>query len=323
MSADQERGTGFPKLNDSCFNAHLSSFMSADCVKPARTLFFQNMKVLVTGGSGYLGKHIVEYFGADDFSRRTGCDVLNSQDLGAIRDYDVVIHLAAYLDKSPEAADETFLTNVDGTINVLKHIKKDAAFIFASTKDVYGRFADNHQTVPETCQTLYSGQSALEWSKLIAERYVEYYAHVNHFRACIFRLSTVYPPKSEGNLPNFVGHFAEAINLGERLRLPGGGKPKRDLLHVSDMSLACESFIDSVIRHGLYNLGGGRENAVTLSQLVEKMEEVSGLQAVISQDDPLPDPVPMNYISDLSRITQELDWKPKMDLSEGLQTLFQ
>lgn len=270
-----------------------------------------------------MGTRIVDHFGADDLSRRKGRDILNSQDLGEIGDYDVVIHLAAHLDKSPEAADETFLTNVDGTINVLKHVKKDAAFIFASTKDVYGRFADNHLEVPETCQALYSGQSALEWSKLVAERYVEYYAHTNRFRACIFRLSTVYAPKSEGNLPNIVGHFADAINSGEPIRLPGSGRPKRDLLHVSDMALACEAFIDSVIRHGLYNLGGGRENAVTLSQLVEKMEEVSQLQAVIAKDDPLPDPVPMNYVSDLSRVMQELDWKPKMDLTEGLRTLFQ
>ena len=281
------------------------------------------MKVLVTGGSGYLGKHIVEHFGADDLSRRSGRDILNLQDLEDVGDYDVVIHLAAHLDKSPETADETFRTNVDGTINILKRIKKNAAFIFASTKDVYGRFADNHLNVPETCQTLYSGQSALEWSKLVAERYVEYYSHQNSFRACIFRLSTVYAPKSEGNLPNFVGHFADAINLGEPLRLPGGGRPKRDLLHISDLSLACEAFIDSVIRHGLYNLGGGRENALTLKELVEKMEEVSELQAVIDESDPLPDPVPMNYISDLSRVTQELDWKPKMELSEGLRTLFQ
>jgi len=281
------------------------------------------MKVLVTGGSGYLGTHIVEHFGADDLSRRYDRDISDPGQLDDIGEYDAVIHLAAHLDKSPQHAAETFRINVDGTINILERIKKGAVFIFASTKDVYGRFADNHLVVPETCQTLYSGQSALEWSKLIAERYVEFYANQNGFRSCIFRLSTVYAPKSEGNLPNFVGHFAEAINSGEAIRLPGGGLPKRDLLHVSDMALACESFIDSVIRHGLYNLGGGRENALTLSDLIRTMEDVSGLQAVIDKSDPLPDPVPLNYVSDLNRIIQELDWKPKTDLSEGLRTLFQ
>ena len=280
------------------------------------------MKTLVTGGSGYLGTHIRRYFDADDLSRRSGLDVLNAADVLAVEDYDVVIHLAACLDKSPDAADEVFLTNVEGTINVLKNVRRDAVFILASTKDVYGRFADNFANVPEECQTLYSGQSALEWSKLIAERYVEYYAHEKGFRASILRLSTVYAPKSEGNTPSFVGHFAEAINTGARIRLPGAGRPVRDALHVDDLAKVCEAFADSAIRHGLYNVGGGRENASTIRGLVEKMEEVSGLQAVIDEQNPLQDPVPFNYVSSLDRVSHELGWKPMVDLSTGLKSLF-
>ena len=110
---------------------------------------------------------------------------------------------------------KVFLTNVEGTINLLREIREDAVFIFASTKDVYGRFADNYPEVAETCPTLYSGQAPLEWSKLIAERYVEYYAHSRRFRSCIFRMSTVYAPMSDDNIPNFVTHYADAINKGE------------------------------------------------------------------------------------------------------------
>jgi nucleoside-diphosphate-sugar epimerase len=279
------------------------------------------MKTLVTGGSGYLGTHVRRYFDGDDLSRTSGHDILNSVDATVAADYDLVIHLAARLDKSPDAADEVFLTNVEGTINVLKNMKRNAVFVFASTKDVYGRFADNFAEVPESCQTLYAGQSALEWSKLIAERYVEYYAHRIGFRACIFRMSTVYAPLSENTTPNFVGAYVDAINMGERMRLPGGGRPRRDLLHVDDFSSACKAFSDSVIRHGLYNLGGGQANSLTLNELVTKLEEASGLQAVVD-DDPLPDPVPMHYVSDLSRIRQELDWEPKIDIAQGLSTLF-
>jgi nucleoside-diphosphate-sugar epimerase len=280
------------------------------------------MKTLVTGGSGYLGTHIRRYFNADGLSRRAGLDILNAADVGMVENYDLVVHLAACLDKSPEAAEEVFLTNVEGTINILKNLRKDAIFIFASTKDVYGRFADNFSDVPEECQTLYSGQSALEWSKLVAERYMEYYAYQNGFRACIFRLSTVYAPPSEGNTPSFVGHFADAINKGRHIRLPGGGRPVRDLLHVDDLATACEAFADSAIRHGLYNLGGGRENAMTIRALVERLEELSGLQADIDEDHPLPDPVPFNYVSSLDRVKHELGWKPSVDLSAGLKTLF-
>ena len=280
------------------------------------------MKVLVTGGSGFLGTHVRRFFDADDFSRRAGFDVLNMQDAQRVQDYDVVIHLAAQLDKSPESAEQVFLTNVEGTINLLRSMKENSTFIFASTKDVYGRFADNYPEVPESCPTVYSGQSALEWSKLVAERYVEFYAAQNKFRSCIFRLSTVYAKNSPGNTPNFVTHYADAFNTGEPLRLPANGTPRRDLLPVADFSKACAAFADSIIRHGLYNLGGGRENAPNLRGLVEKMAEVSGYQTAIDEENPLPAPVPMNYVSDLTLIKQELDWKPEISLDEGLKSLF-
>jgi len=176
--------------------------------------------------------------------------------------------------------------------------------------------------VDEKCPTLYSGQTALEWSKLIAERYVEYYAHERNFRSCIFRLSTVYAPLTEGNVPNFVGHYADAINKGEPIRLPAAGAPRRDLLHVDDLSQACQAFTDSVIRHGLYNVGGGPGNTMTLKQLVNTMEDVSSLQAVVDDKNPLPKPVPLDYVTDLSMILQELGWKPEIDIKKGLKTLF-
>lgn len=280
------------------------------------------MKILVTGGSGYLGAHVRRFFGADDLSRRTGRDILSVDDAKVVGEYDVVIHLAARLDKSPDAADEVFLTNVEGTVNLLREMRKNAIFIFASTKDVYGRFADNFVETDEQCLTLFAGQSPLEWSKLIAERYVEYYANARNFRSCIFRLSSVYAPPSDGNSPSFVGHYANAINFGERLQLTGDGSARRDLLHVDDFSRACSAFCESIIRHGLYNLGGGAANAVTLRELVAKLEEVSGLQAVIDDENPLPAPVPMHYVTNLGLVSQELGWQPEIGLTDGLATLF-
>lgn len=277
------------------------------------------MKILVTGGSGYLGTHIRRLFEADDLSRRSGLDILNLQDTQMAADYDVVIHLAASMDKSHENAEEVFLTNVEGTVNLLRVMKEDTIFIFASTKDVYGRFADNFREVSETCPTLYSGQSPLEWSKLVAEHYVDYYSHRRRFRSCIFRLSTVYAPATEGNTPGFVGHCADCLDQGWPIRLPGAGRPVRDLLHVDDFAKACKAFIDSVIRHGTYNLGGGPKNATSLSNLVGMLETASGFQAVMGS--PLPDPVPFNYVSDIGRVTQELDWSPEIGNETGLRTL--
>jgi nucleoside-diphosphate-sugar epimerase len=110
--------------------------------------------------------------------------------------------------------------------------------------------------------------------------------------------------------------------MGERIRLPGGGRPRRDIMHVSDLAAACEAFIDSAIRHGLYNIGGGRANALTLRELVARMEEVTGLEALIDEENPLPDPVPMNYVTDITLADHELGWRPKLPLLEGLKSLF-
>ena len=110
--------------------------------------------------------------------------------------------------------------------------------------------------------------------------------------------------------------------MGDRLRLPAAGRPVRDVMHVDDFSAACEAFADSVIRHGTYNIGGGRENALSLIELVRLLEEVSGLQAVVDVDRPLPAPAPMNYVSDISRADQELAWKPRTEAAKGLRSLF-
>ncbi|HEY0323028.1 MAG TPA: NAD-dependent epimerase/dehydratase family protein [Pyrinomonadaceae bacterium] len=279
------------------------------------------MKILVTGGSGYLGTHVRRFFNADDFSRRSNRDILNSYDLSVISDYDAVIHLAAHLDKDPAAAETCFRTNAEGTANVLRHMRHGSVFIYASTKDVYGAFADDYAEVPETCGTDYCGQSALEWSKLMGERYVDFYAAELGLRACIFRMSTVYARPSEGNEPNFVTHYVESVKRGWPVRFPAQGLPVRDILHVDDFSRACKLFIDSSLARGLYNIGGGKSNAVSLREIVERVGRMIELVPNIDETASLPAPVPLDYISDIERIGTELGWRPEINVKEGLRSL--
>jgi nucleoside-diphosphate-sugar epimerase len=278
------------------------------------------MKILVTGGSGYLGTHVRRFFSADDFSRRSGRDLLNDEDLKLVANYDAVIHLAGHLDKRPDAAELCFRTNADGAANVVRHMRAGAAFIYASTKDVYGANAEAYREVPETCATDYAGQAALEWSKLIGERYIEYYASRQNVRACIFRLSTVYARPSEGNENGFVTHYVESVKRGWPIRLPLGGQPIRDLLHVDDFSRACRAFIDSSLGFGLYNLGGGARNATSLLGLVNTVGEMIQLEPQITNDD-ASHPVPVNYVSDLRRVREQLGWEPEIGIEDGLRSL--
>src|ERR1041385_683781 len=279
------------------------------------------MRILVTGGSGYLGTHVRRFFDAEDLSRRSHLNILNPLDASRVAAYDVVIHLAAHLSKDPADADQCFRTNVEGTINLLREMPPQTAFIFASTKDVYGAHADDFDVVPETCRTDFANHSALEWSKLIAERYVEYYAAQRNFRSCIFRLSTVYARPSEGNENGFVTHYVESVKRNWPIRLPLEGKPVRDILHVDDFSRACRAFVDSSLTRGLYNLGGGRENAVSLREIVDRVGRMIQCDPVIDESVSIPAPVPLNYVSDLSRIEQELGWRPSIGVDEGLRDL--
>ena len=280
------------------------------------------MKILVTGGSGYLGSHVRRYFSADDFSRRSNLDVLNSRDTEMVQYYDAVIHLAAYMDKSSAGADLSFRTNAEGTRNLLQHMRPNSVFIYASTKDVYGQHANTYPTaVPETCETTFANHSAFEWSKLIGERYVEYYAAQRNFRACIFRLSAVYARPTSGNENGCVTHYVESVKHGWAIRLPASADPRRDILYVDDFSRACQAFIDSALLFGLYNVGGGSENAAYLREIIQTVGKLIQLEPLIENDERLPLPVPLHNVSDLTHVRDELGWEPKVGIEEGLRNL--
>lgn len=279
------------------------------------------MRTLVTGGSGYLGTYVRQFFSAEDFSRRSSLDILDEEALSKIADYDAVIHLAAHFDKSPEGADECFRTNAQGTANVLRHVRPGSIFIYASTKDVYGSNASSEEDVGEKTSTEYCGQSAFEWSKLMGERYVEYYARQKNIRACIFRLSTVFARPSEGNAPGIVTHYVESIKHRTPIRLPASGDPIRDILYVDDFSRACRSFMHSNIEFGLYNLGGGRLNAVSLRDIIKRVSTMIEIEPVLEEDPSIPLPVPLRYVTDTTKINEELGWRPWIGIDEGLQVI--
>ena len=278
------------------------------------------MKVLVTGGSGYLGTFVRQYFTADDFSRRSGYDIRYEQVLERIKEYDAVIHLAAHFDKRPDGAAECFRTNATGTANVIRNMKPGAAFIYASTKDVYGSHAEGLDEVAEDVSTDYCGQSAFEWSKLIGERYVEYYAKQHNVRACIFRLSTVYARSTPGNANGVITHYVESIKHRTPIRLPAGVDPIRDILYVDDFSQACQFFIGSKIEFGLYNLGGGLKNATSLRDILRRVGAMIEIEPII-EEVAMPAPVPLRYVSNIERVSKDLSWRPWTSIDDGLRTI--
>lgn len=280
------------------------------------------MKILVTGASGYLGSHVRRYFAADDLSRRSGLDICRSEDVEIVRNYDAVIHLGALIDKSSKAIEQIYAVNVGGTINLLRNLRSGQVFIFASTKDVYGKHADRYSEVPEDCSTEFCGQNAYEWSKFIAEKYVQFYAHRAGARAAIFRLSTTYAPPTPGNSGGFVNLFASAVKNNRQLRLKMRGEQRRDLLHVRDLARAFELFIASSIQSEVFNIGGGKQNSTTLIELVRMLGELTGKEPRVElSDEPVAEQA--HYVTDLAKISRLLDWRPEIGIREGLKTIIE
>lgn len=280
------------------------------------------MNTLVTGGSGYLGTHVRSFFQASDFSRRSSLNILEEADARIVENYDVVIHLAGHMDKSPEGAEECFRTNADGTRNIIRNMRAGSVFIYASTKDVYGSQASAYEFVPEECPIDPKPASAFELSKLIGEQYVEYYAKQRGVRACIFRMSAVFARPTEGNENGFVTHYIESVKHRWTIRLPAGADPVRDILYVDDLSRACRSFINSQREFGLYNLGGGRLNAASVRDIIDRVGKMLEIDPLIEEDPNIPPPVPMRYVSDLTRIENELQWRPQIGIDAGLRVSF-
>jgi nucleoside-diphosphate-sugar epimerase len=194
-------------------------------------------------------------------------------------------------------------------------------FIYASTKDVYGGNAGETDTVNEDTSTAYAGQTAFEWSKLMGERYVEFYARTKNIRACIFRLSTVYARPSEDNAPGIVTNYVESVKNRRPVRLPTGIDPVRDIMFVDDLSRACQAFIDSKHEFGLYNLGGGRMNAISLRDILKRVGAMIEIEPVIQEDPSMPAPVPLRYVSDITRASNDLGWRPWMEIDAGLREI--
>jgi CDP-paratose 2-epimerase len=278
------------------------------------------MKIIVTGGSGYLGTHIRRRLKADSLSRREGVDIRKPGSLRSLSRYDAVVHLAAHMDKSPKAADRCFAVNAQGTLNILKNLCANQIFVFASTKDVYGSHSLHRRVVNEKCPATFTGQGAYEWSKLIAEKYVEYYAHRLNLRTVILRLSTTYAPLTEGNTGTFINFFAGAIRRGTPIRLKARGRQVRDLLHVEDLADVIERCLHSKVSGEIFNVGGGPDNTTTLAGLVDILSALIGKDPVL-EITAEKETGQMRFVSDIRKIGRAFDWTPRISLERGLKTV--
>jgi UDP-glucose 4-epimerase len=289
---------------------------------------------LVTGGSGFIGSHVVDRLIAEDASEVVVFDArLRRENLesalesGRVRlvEGDVtspeslreamagavgVFHMAVLpLGPCSEDPRRCLDVNVGGTFNVLE-AARDAGVkkvVFSSASSVYG---DTNETMDEShplgARTMYGA------SKIAGEYLVHALADLYGLDYVILRYMNVYGPRQEGGL---VINVLQRIRAGERPTIMGDGSQSFDFVHVADVASANVRAMASDVSGQSFNVGGGNE--VTVRQIVDSLLEATGSE--LEPDVRADEKVPMTRrVGSSERAMAELGWRPEFDLQRGL-----
>jgi len=243
-------------------------------------------KIIVTGGSGDLGKSLIPKLisngfdcislskksNTNSFIKNIKCDITNFQKVNLVINKfkpDTIIHLAGLTgniacETNPKKA---FLTNVIGTLNVLKSsIKLKPKIIFVSTGEIYGKTKNkvNENTLPKPVN-IYG------ITKMLSENLILNYNANYKIPAIILRFSYCYGENFTKR--GFSSMFSKAIR-GEKIQI-FGGKQILDLLHFND---ATDAILKSVSykKTEIFNIGSG--NTLTLISIINKLKKIMGVE---------------------------------------------
>jgi UDP-glucose 4-epimerase len=294
------------------------------------------MRVLVTGGAGFIGSHVAGAFlergdqvvVVDDLS--TGIrenvpegaafeqiDIVDAAGLAGPFAFEpeVVCHLAAQASVTVSVAKPAFdcSVNVAGTLNVLEAARASRAqVVFASTGGaLYGD--DAPLPTPEDFQA--RPLSPYGAAKLAGEAYVSTWARLHGAPHVVLRLGNVYGPRQNPHgEAGVVAIFSARLLNGERPQLRGGGTPTRDYVFVSDVAAAFVAAAGSP-HAGTFNVGTGLQTST--ARLLELLQDAAGTtvepQQVALQSGEL-----QTSALDSTRIERELGWRAAVGLDEGL-----
>lgn len=254
--------------------------------------------------------------------------------------YDAIIHMAGQCGVPTSIANprRDCEVNLMGTFNVLEHARKHGSkVVFASTNKVYpikdeAFYFDNGSKRwrflnPEwdmkgfpVTQLPPASRTPYGWSKYSADLLCQEYYHTYGVKTGVFRMSCIYGPNQFGfEEQGWATWFVIAHEKNLPLKIYGDGNQVRDMLYVLDAVKAYEIFLNSKEDHGVYNLGGGFENSVTLNECLETLNEMYGQSPEISYHDWRPCDQKV-YVTDNSKI-KSLGWAPVVNVKEGLQNV--
>ena len=305
------------------------------------------MKILVTGGAGFIGSHTVERLIREEIGHVTLIDSFNDyynptikrenlRGLGAnvtvfegditepdfvatvfdVGRFDTVIHLAARAGVRPSIDQpELYIdTNIKGTFHLLEAARRTGVkhFVFASSSSVYGV---NKKVPFSEADPILQTISPYAMTKMAGEQICSNYSHLYGIKTVALRFFTVYGPRQRPDLA--ISKFSRLIEDCRPIDKYGDGSTARDYTFVHDI-------VDGIVgalnyRSGpicdIFNLGGSQ--TVTLNDLIANIEQALGKKAVVNQLPEQPGDVPLTS-ADVSKAKALLGFNPATTIAEGV-----
>lgn len=300
------------------------------------------MRILITGGAGFIGKHLTNYLIKkeysvtifDDFSNSTKKsvnslanmgvkiiegDILNMSDLlNVMKNQDAVIHLAAKISVSESIKNpsETFQVNVDGTKNILEACEKNhiQKLIVASSAAVYG---EGNQDVSITEETNMNPISPYGESKVMMEKIVSQWKPNYNFSYTILRFFNIYGVGQSLEYAGVITKCLEKIKQKKPIEIFGDGLQTRDFVAIEDVVNSIYKALQSK-NSGTYNIGSGK--SITINQLVDKLVLLSGEKLEIKHISENKGEIRHSH-ANISKAKKEIEYSPKISL-DGIKELF-
>lgn len=302
------------------------------------------MKILVTGGAGFIGSHLMrtleaaghEAIALDNLSTGLRENLLPHMKLivmdthdKAVEDvfkkehFDAVVHLAAQTLVSDSMTDpeHDMHENIAGTVRILECCRKYGVkrIIFSSSAATYGDVADSALPISETLP-----QQPLSFyglTKKTAENYLELYRLAYGIDYVILRFANVYGERQgDGGEGGVISIFAKRMAEGKGITIFGDGNQTRDFVYAGDIADGILDALTTEAANTAYNLSTSGETS--LKELVAILSRVSGKEIVPAYDKPREGDI---YRSSLNNAKAKcnLHWEPKISLEEGLRRTYE
>ena len=305
--------------------------------------------ILITGGAGFIGSHLVERLLAegnwqvsvvDDFNnfydpsikhaniephrahpnfKVIAADIRDQPALAAVfaeSNFDCIVHLAARAGVRPSLTEPRLYveTNINGTLNLLELAREHGVkqFVFGSSSSVYG----TNEKVPfAEDDPIFNPISPYAATKAAGELLCHTYAHLHDLRIVCLRFFTVYGARQRPDLA--IHKFTSLITSGRPIPVFGDGTTRRDYTYVDDIISGVRAAIDyDQSKFEIINLGESR--TVELRELIALLEQALGLSAEINSQPMQPGDVPQTF-ADITKARRLLDYNPQTQIEAGIR----